>query len=94
MKKIVAASGLALGAAAMVLTTQVSAQAAEPVKPVTQQVATVKSSQPAPAAIGGLVRAAGKAVKNAAEKGYVHAKALAGTKETSEADGGPSGSCS
>ncbi|MFF4603973.1 hypothetical protein ACFY12_14725 [Streptomyces sp. NPDC001339] len=97
MKKAIAATGLALGAAAMVVTTQVSAQAAEPVKPVTQQVATVKSSQPAPFAIGGLVKVAtkagkyatkaGKAAKSAAEKGYVHAKAAAGTKAIREAVG-------
>ncbi|GAA3187995.1 MULTISPECIES: hypothetical protein [Streptomyces] len=90
MKKIVAATGLALGATAMVLTTQASAQAVEPVKPVTQQTATVKAGQPAPAAIGGLVKAAskvGKAAKSAAEKGYVHAKAAAGTKAIRNAVG-------
>lgn len=94
MKKGIAAAALVLGGAAMVVTTQASAQAqpAVPSTPVVQQAAAV-NAEPAmkPAAIGGLVKVAGKAVgkaatkagkaaKSAAEKGYVHAKAAGSTK--------------
>ncbi|MFJ7180216.1 hypothetical protein ACIQXA_28360 [Streptomyces massasporeus] len=98
MKKGIAAAGLVLGAAAMVVTTQASAQAqpAVPTTPVVQQAASVDAdADMKPAAIGGLVKAAGKAVgkaatkaatkagkaaKNAAGKGYVHAKAAGSTR--------------
>ncbi|MFJ4980479.1 hypothetical protein ACIP6X_35100 [Streptomyces coeruleorubidus] len=94
MKKGIAAAGLVLGAAAMVVTTQASAQAqpSVPTTPVVQQAAGVNAGQDRqPAVIGGLAKVAGKAVakaatkagkaaKNAAEKGYVHAKAVGGTK--------------
>ncbi|MFH9013822.1 hypothetical protein ACH4C6_20875 [Streptomyces sp. NPDC017943] len=94
MKKGITAAGLMLGAAAMVVTTQVSAQAqpAVPTTPAVQQAAAVNAEpEMKPAAIGGLVRVAGRAVgkaatkagkaaKSAAEKGYVHAKAAGSTK--------------
>ncbi|MFE3324943.1 hypothetical protein [Streptomyces sp. NPDC059176] len=85
MKKVIAATGLMLGGVAMVLTTQGAAQAA-PAQPVAQQAAVNADGQPAPAAIGGLVRAATK-VGKAAERGYVHAKAAAGTKALRQAVG-------
>ena len=77
MKKVIAAVGVALGGAALVLTSQGSAQAsATPVAPV--ETATAQDSGKGPEAIGGLAKLAGKAGKavgKAAQKGYVHAKA-------------------
>ncbi|MBY8864225.1 hypothetical protein [Streptomyces sennicomposti] len=85
MKKVIAATGLVLGGAAMVLATQGSAQAV-PARPVTQTTAVADDGQPAPAAFGGLVRAATK-VGKAAGRGYVHAKAAAGTTALRQAAG-------
>ncbi|MEU2510457.1 hypothetical protein [Streptomyces syringium] len=77
MKKVIAAVGVALGGAALVLTSQGSAQAsATPVAPV--ETVSAQDSGKGPEAIGGLGKLAGKAGKavgKAAGKAYVHAKA-------------------
>ncbi|QRX91156.1 hypothetical protein [Streptomyces noursei] len=80
-KKIAAGVGVALASAALIVTTQGSAQAAEAKAPAVPA-AAMKVQEPgnAPQAIGGLANLAGKvgrAVAGAAQKAYVHGKAAA-----------------
>ncbi|KUL35617.1 hypothetical protein ADL22_26705 [Streptomyces sp. NRRL F-4489] len=81
MKKIAAGVAVALASAALVVTTQGSAQAAEAKAPaVSAAVATTQGPDNAPQAIGGLGKLAGKvgnALTSAAQKAYVHGKAAA-----------------
>ncbi|MFD5343080.1 hypothetical protein ACFWJY_04760 [Streptomyces anulatus] len=71
MKKFVAAAGVALGGVALVISAQGSAQASAPAAQVSAQTSAQQTDDVRPQALGGLVKAAGKA----AGKAYVHAKA-------------------
>ncbi|WP_328321155.1 hypothetical protein [Streptomyces sp. NBC_00388] len=60
-KKFVAATGVALGGLALVISTQGSAQAAAPTADVSAQVSAKQNDDVHPQAIGGLAKLAGKA---------------------------------
>ncbi|MFI5867319.1 hypothetical protein [Streptomyces sp. NPDC051546] len=74
MKKFLAVAGLTLGGAALVVTTQGTAQAATAPQAVVTAEA-VQAPTDAPMALGSFIGKAGKAVGKNAGKAWVHAKA-------------------
>lgn len=80
-KSAAAAIGVALGGAALLVSTQGTAQAT-PATPVTTAAAAAEPTQDAdkaPQWVGSVAAKAGKAVGKAAGKAYVHAKAASGS---------------